>query len=219
RACLWPSRLELALDDHGGRFAQDWQVFRDAWVGLPGDARSWPQDVRIDGRAGPVTTRAGKPSVRLTHGRHQVEGRFTWPSLPSILPVPGDAALLALSVRGRAVAFPVRDGEGRIWLEKRAGAEEEESRLDIAVHRLLDDDVPPLLVTRVELRVSGRSREADLGSPLPPGFTAMSIRGALPARLGAGGRLRAQVRPGSWTIEIQARHEGPLESVTLPAAR
>jgi hypothetical protein len=219
RACLWPSRLELALDDHGGRFAQDWQVFRDAWVGLPGDARSWPQDVRIDGRAAPVTTRAGKPSARLTRGRHRVEGRFTWPSLPSILPVPGDSALLALSVRGRVEGFPVRDGDGRVWLEKQAGADEEENRLDIAVHRLLDDDVPPVLVTRVELRVSGRGREADLGSPLPPGFTAMSIQGPLPARLGAGGRLRAQVRPGRWTIEIRARHEGPLQSITLPPAR
>src|SRR5262245_35271773 len=29
RACLWPSRLELALDDRGGRFAQEWQVYRD----------------------------------------------------------------------------------------------------------------------------------------------------------------------------------------------
>jgi hypothetical protein len=215
RACLWPSRLDLTLEDRGGRFEQDWQVFRDAWVELPGDARSWPQDVRIDGRPGPLTTRDGKPSVRLTRGRHRVEGRFTWPSLPPILPVPGDSALLGLRVRGRAVAFPVRDAEGRVWLEKQAGAEEEESRLDVAVHRLLDDDVPPLLVTRIELRVSGRSREADLGLPLPPGFTPMSLTGPLPARL-VGGRLLAQVRPGTWTLELMARHEGTLESVTLP---
>ncbi|HET8946602.1 MAG TPA: hypothetical protein VFQ07_06435 [Candidatus Polarisedimenticolia bacterium] len=216
RACLWPSRLELSLDDRGGRFAQDWQVFRDAWVGLPGDGRSWPQDVHIDGRAAPVTTRDGKPSVRLGRGRHRVEGRFAWPALPSMLPVPGDSALLALSVRGRGVEFPVRDGEGRVWLEKQAGADEEESRLDVAVHRLLDDDVPPLLLTRIELRVSGRGREANLGRPLPPGFTPMALTGPLPARLAADGRLLAQVRPGTWTLELLARHDGPLQTVTPP---
>jgi hypothetical protein len=218
RACLWPSRLDLVLDDRGGRFAQDWEVFRDAWVVLPGEARSWPQDVRVDGRPAPVATRGGAASVRLGRGRHRVEGRFTWPSLPPLLPVPEESALLGLTVRGHAVPFPVRDAEGRVWLEKRAGAAEEESRLDVAVHRLLDDEVPPFLVTRIELRVSGRSREVDLGKPLPAGFTPMSLTGPLPARLGAGGRLLAQVRPGAWVLELLARHEGPLESATLPPA-
>ena len=216
RACLWPSRLDLDLGDRGGQFRQEWQVYRGAWVALPGDARSWPQDVRVDGRSTPLTAPGGVPSVRLAPGRHRVEGRFLWPSLPPILPVPADSALVGLTVRGRAVPFPVRDAEGRVWLEKRAGAEEEESRLDIAVHRLFDDEVPPVLITRVELRVSGRSREVDLGAPLPPGFAPMSLSGPLPARLAPGGRLLAQVRAGTWTIELRARHDGPVDRLAPP---
>ncbi|HZN02064.1 MAG TPA: hypothetical protein VFD06_00605, partial [Candidatus Polarisedimenticolia bacterium] len=217
RACLWPSRLDLDLGDRGGQFRQDWQVYRDAWVALPGDARAWPQDVRVDGRPAPLTARSEAPAVRLTKGRHRVEGRFTWPSLPPLLPVPADSALLGLTVRGRAVPFPVRDAEGRVWLEKLASTEEEESRLDIVVHRLLDDDVPPVLITRVELRVSGRSREVDLGVALPPGFIPMSLAGPLPARLAPGGRLLAQVRAGTWTLELRARHDGPAGDLTPPS--
>src|SRR5262245_20267543 len=82
RDCLWPSRLDLELGDRGGQFHQDWQVYRDAWVALPGVARSWPQDVRVDGRSAPLTAPSGIPSVRLTKGRHRVDGRFAWPSLP-----------------------------------------------------------------------------------------------------------------------------------------
>src|SRR5438093_151962 len=50
RQCSWPSRLALDLSDRGGRFTQEWMLYRDAWADLPGDARIWPQDVRVDGR-------------------------------------------------------------------------------------------------------------------------------------------------------------------------
>src|SRR5215468_8204468 len=44
RRCLWPSRLDLELADHGGRFGQDWMLYDEEWVPLPGDAKSWPQE-------------------------------------------------------------------------------------------------------------------------------------------------------------------------------
>src|SRR5438045_1957341 len=40
--CAWPSRLELVLDDHGGRFTQRWHLDAKQSVPLPGDARRWP---------------------------------------------------------------------------------------------------------------------------------------------------------------------------------
>src|SRR5262249_61853861 len=137
-----------------------------------------------------VSPVAGQPSVRLRAGRHTVTGSFEWPALPPMLRVPPETGLLSLTTRGRAVAFPVRDAEGRVWLQKQAGAGDEESRLDLTVHRHIDDTVPLVLTTRLELRVSGRSREERLGRAVPAGVVAMMLGGAVPAPLSPAGQPR-----------------------------
>ena len=119
---------------------------------------------------------------------------------------------LMFGLRGRTVAAPVRDAEGRVWLQKQEGQGEEESRLTLAVSRRAEDDVPFRLLTRVDLRVSGRSREVNLGQALPGRFVPMALRAPFPARIDDRGRLIAQVRPGVWSLEIDARHEGAVAS-------
>jgi hypothetical protein len=94
----------------------------------------------------------------------------------------------------------------------------EESRLEITVLRHLVDEVPLVLTTRIDLAVSGESREELLGRALPDRFVPVSISGPLPARIEADGRLRVQVRPGRFTVEIVARHEGPAATVARPDA-
>src|SRR5712692_6688320 len=121
RECAWPSRLSLDLDDRSGRFSQEWLAYAEVWVGLPGDAAAWPLDVRLDGKAAEVIARGGLPAVRLAKGRHTVSGGFAWDAPPPLLPVPLGTGLLRLTLRGRAVPFPARDEQGRVWLEKKAG--------------------------------------------------------------------------------------------------
>ncbi|HKB08559.1 MAG TPA: hypothetical protein VKF61_09800, partial [Candidatus Polarisedimenticolia bacterium] len=217
RQCSWPSRLALDLTDRGGRFTQEWFLFRDAWVILPGDPRVSPQDVRVDGRPAVVAPQPGGPGVRLPAGRHAVSGSFEWDALPPLLQVPVDIGLVGLSVRGRAVPFPQRDEQGRLWLQRQASEEQAEDRLEITVHRKVTDDVPLILTTRVDLQVSGKSREVVLGRALPAQFVPMSLAGALAARIDPDGALRVQARAGRFTIEITARHEGPVTALELPA--
>ena len=53
RPCSWPSRLELRLGEAGGEFRQQWELYREAWVPLPGDAESLlPQELRHADREG-----------------------------------------------------------------------------------------------------------------------------------------------------------------------
>src|SRR2546422_1019418 len=217
RRCSWPSRLTLDLSDRGGRFAQPWLLYHDEWVPLPGDARAWPQQVRVDGRPGIVAAQPAGPAVRLSAGRHAVSGTFAWDSLPPLLRVPDETGLVGLTVRGRPVAFPAIDEQGRLWLQKQAGGDAAEDRLEVTVHRRVSDDVPLLLTTHVDLQVSGQGREVVLGRALPEGFVAMSLQGPLPARIDPDGRLRAQVRPGRFSLELVARHEGSVASLALPA--
>jgi hypothetical protein len=217
RRCSWPARLVLDLGQRGGAFEQDWRAFRETWVPLPGDERIWPQDVRIDGRAAVVVPRDARPGLRLTAGAHRVAGQFAWSAPPPVLQVPPETGLLALSVRGVAVPFPARDEAGRVWLQQEAGAGETESRLTLTAQRHVDDDVPLVLTTRVELRVSGRSREVSLGRVLPEGFVPMALDSPIAARLDPAGTLLAQVRPGAWTLTLRARHDGPVAELRRPA--
>ena len=214
--CAWPTRLELRLAARSGRFEQRWRVERRQMVPLPGDARHWPLAVEVDGMPAPVGSLADRPGVDLEPGSHRVTGMFRWDSLPELLQVPPQTALLSLALESDAgtqqVDFPNRDAQGRLWLQKRSGEVGEESRLELLVHRRLVDDVPLQLETRIELEVSGRSREMVLGRPLPGGFVPMSLASALPARIDPDGRLRVQLRPGRFELALRARQQASAES-------
>ena len=216
RECAWPSRLELTLDEHGGGFTQQWDVQRGLWLPLPGAARPWPQEVMVDGTPAVVIAQGGAPFVWLARGRHAVSGGFAWDRLPEMLPVPARTGLVELSVRGQRVAFPERDADGRLWLQRREETTDEGSHIGVIVHRLVDDDVPLLLDTRIQLEVSGKGREVLLGPALPPGFVPMALDSPLPARLEADGRLRLQVRAGRWALRLTARHDGPAPTLSAP---
>lgn len=223
KGCDWPGRLTLALDEKGGHFTQAFRVYSEAWLALPGDLKHWPQAVQVDGRPAVVAPRnegtpAGeRPTVKLSPGEHAVSGDFAWDSLPEALQIPSATGLLALTVKGTAIAQPNRDAEGRVYLQKeRATAESE--RIELTVHRLVSDEIPLTLTTRVTLNVSGKSREVVLGRALPEGFAPLSLTSGLPVRIEPDGKLRLQVRPGTWTIELAARSLGPVQQLARPAA-
>jgi hypothetical protein len=159
------------------------------------------------------------PSVRLPAGRHRLEGRFAWSKLPETLTVPPATGLVSLTLKGRKAAAR-RDKRDRLWLQGEQPREAAiEDHLQVQVFRKLTDGIPVVLTTRVILEVSGRTREVVLGKALPADFSPVSLRSALPVRFEPDGRLRVQVRPGRWELDVVARHQGPLTRLTFsPAA-
>ncbi|QJD28684.1 hypothetical protein [Methylococcus geothermalis] len=218
RRCAWPGELDLELHDGGGNFRSRWRSFVDTWVPLPGDPRSWPLAVELDGRPATVSTRNAVPGVRLPPGAHTIAGRFLWTTMPDTLRVPIEIGLVRLSVGGRAIAFPSVDDQGQLWLRKTPdGAAPETSPLKLEVFRLLRDAVPMEVSTRLELDVSGETREVLLEGSLLPGFIPLSLNSPLPARLEPDGRLRLQLRPGHWNIGIDSRANRDGQELALPA--
>jgi hypothetical protein len=218
RQCLWPGVLELELDDGGGRFRQDWEVLSEAWLALPGGLRHWPVQVTVDGQAAPVTEGGGRPRVWVAPGAHHIAGQFLWRALPQSLPIPPETALVALRVSGTPVAEPVIDKPGRLWIQGRGrAAQGPAQRLDLKVHRRITDAIPMRVETRLQLDVAGAQRELVLDQVLPRGFVALALDSALPARLEAGGRLRLQLRPGSWTVTVAARSTAPVDVLAFTA--
>lgn len=213
RQCSWPGVLRLTLDESGGRFEQSWRVYSESRVALPG-GEQWPQDVRVDGAAASV---GAGPSVLLKPGTRTISGTFSWKRLPEQLEIPAQIGLLALTVRGQAVAFPPRDDAGRLWLQTKvqAAAPKEQSHIQVSVHRRLTDEVPLQLLTMIQLRVSGANREERLARALPEGFSPMSLISPLPARLDADGRLRVQARAGTWDLFLTSRQENSGDEIRL----
>jgi hypothetical protein len=216
--CAWPARLELKLNDTGGEFTQQWQLYAETWLHLPGDAEHWPQSVTVNGEPALVSLEAGRPALRLPAGSYRVAGRFVWGRLPETLLIPPATGLLALSIEGTSVPFPELEGDGRLWLRGRQTGDrtQDGDRLELQVFRRIVDDNPLQVLTRIEMNVSGVQREETLANTQLQGFLPLRLGSKLPARLEPDGRLRVQVRPGRWTVEISARATTYVTELSRP---
>ncbi len=218
--CAWPSRLDLKLDAKGGTFSQTWTVYKEARVELPGDGQYWPVGVKSDGKPAAVTAVDELPQLTLQPGTHTVTGEFAWPAQPDSLPVPSGVGLVTLQLNGKPVAFPVRDEEGRVWLQKAETEGPTADYLDIRAYRLVSDDIPLRVTTRLDLNVAGKGREIVLAGPLLPGFIPMDVSSGVPARIEKDGTLKVQIRPGNWQVTVTARHGGGVTNeLKLPEAK
>ncbi len=211
--CFWPSRLGLQVDANGGKFDVVVTVFHEAWVPLPGSAELWPMDVRTNGAPIAVVEHEGKPAVRLGQGTVHLEGAYRWNAVPQRIPIPPQIGILALIIDGQPVDAPVWDAEGFLWL-KRDGSTEETDKdfLAVKLYAALEDGIPLWLRTEIELTVSGKSREEDLGTVLPEGWKLAAVEGPIPVSIDDAGRMKAQVRAGKWTVRLDAfRFDNPKE--------
>ncbi|MGH8549008.1 MAG: hypothetical protein ACRERU_10485 [Methylococcales bacterium] len=214
KRCSWPSRLILNLNDRSAGFSFDWKVFAESWVQLPGDRKQWPVNVSVNQEPARVMERQGKPSIKLEPGYYSVSGRFLWDFIPDHLQIPEDTGLIALTVKGKAIDYPLVK-QGELWLKGGDVKQGLEDKLDLQVFRRIEDDVPLRILTRLELQVAGKNRELKLALPMPGNFIPLQLTSPLPARIEAAGGLLLQLRPGRWQVNLVSRHIGPVEKLSL----
>ncbi len=217
--CAWPGKLALDARADGGSFTLGIRVDAPSWVALPGGLKNWPQQVSVDNQLVTVLQHAGEPMLWLSPGNYQVRGLLPWASRPARVHVPAAIGVLALSVDGVAVERVERNDDA-LTLGEAAAAQRAADALSLRVYRQLTDGLPATLETRLQFTVTGSAREQLLGPVLPAGFVATSVTGDLPARLERDGHLRVQLRPGQWTLTLNARASAALDKVALqlPAA-
>jgi hypothetical protein len=212
--CAWPGRLSLIVDKAGAHFQLDVHVDAESWIDLPGSREAWPQQVQIGNAPATVLDRNGTPSLRLTAGDYIIRGVFEWDERPARLQVPDEIALIDLNVDGASIAEPERNGDS-LTLGQAAAQRREADALSLRVFRRLADGAPPMLDTQLRLHVAGSAREQLLGPALPNGFVATALQGDLPARMEPDGRLRVQLRPGNWNLDLSARGLAPLTKIEM----
>ncbi len=184
KRCAWPGVLSISVDSNGLRFRQDWRLYIEGFIPLPGDASLWPQDVRLDETASVVSPANGVPRLHAPAGTHTVSGRMDFERMPEFVQLAPQTGLVQLEIAGRAVVDPDLDESGRLWLSgdtgRRAGTAEVTNALELRVFRRIVDEVPLQIVTRIDLDVAGEHREVLLGPALPERAIPMSLETTLP---------------------------------------
>jgi hypothetical protein len=232
RVCAWPGTLDLNLTETGGTFEGTWDIFRPMAVNLPGGPRTWPEKVTdslADGPAIPATVLSqNRPQVFLQPGRHVLKGQWSWSQIPETLTIPL-GPIYKVTVDGREKLFGHQEIDYssqtvRFWLKDPAAPSvplvtppdspgpAEPNQVKVVIDRLLIDEQPMQITTRVRLTVTGQNREIFLDNILLSKTLPTSLVTPLSARLSGRG-LRIQARPGAFELIINARLEGPEEEV------
>jgi hypothetical protein len=214
----WPTRLNFQADATSGRFDFSVTVFTESWVPLPGGPDAWPVSVKVNGTVVPVVEHDKAPSTRLPPGTHRIEGVYRWTEIPQRITIPASVGFLSLALEGKAVENPAWDASGSLWLRRRSSAgEADKDFLGVKIYSAIEDGIPVWLHTDVELIVSGKSREEEIGNVIPEGWKLASVESQIPVSIDDAGHLKAQVRSGKWTIRTSAfRTDNPTE-IRFPA--
>jgi len=211
RRCWWPARLDVDAGNRGATFDMQVTVYAPTWVTLPGGGVHWPESVTSGKQPLPVVARNERPAVWLATGQYRIHGAMVWNRLPEMLPVPSAVGLVTLTIDGTKIVDPDRDGQGTLRLQGRSGVSRREGTFSATVFRLIEDDIPMRVVTRILLQVSGRPREIRLEDLLPHGGAVMKTDGPLPVRLDGTADLLVQARPGRWDVRVTVRMTGPVD--------
>ncbi|MEP6672423.1 MAG: hypothetical protein ABJF10_24880 [Chthoniobacter sp.] len=211
--CFWPSRMGLQVNQTGAQFDMVVTVFSETWVPLPGGTSVWPTGVKSNNSPVVVIEHNLNPAVRLSAGTFHLEGAYQWNAVPQRISIPREIGILALVIDGQPVEAPSWDAQGDLWLKRGASTEEVDTNsLSMKVYAMIEDGIPLWLHTEVELIVSGKSREEDLGVVLPEGWKLSSVEGPIPVAVDDAGRMKAQVRAGRWKLKADAfRLDQPKE--------
>ena len=219
--CQWAERLELKAEQNGGSFQYDVLLYQQGWVTLPGDVRSWPQQVQhkhSDGlRTVEVRDNNGVPEVFLAAGGWRLLGNFHWQQLPHSIRVPQQSGVLTLTLNGQVLTAPKRLGDN-LWLQPQSQPSETSTdNLQLKVFRLVDDDIPASVTTMLVLDVSGKSREILLDGILLKGFKPKALQADLPALLREDGKLQLQLSAGQWEVSLESVGQQAPAEFQLPA--
>lgn len=237
---VWPSTLAIQVQGNSASWTLAVQVYRKTYFSLPGDADSWPRNVRASSLIATtsptpesnavedvrstlvdvplvVLPKNDVPVVELPPGSYKLTGEFQWTNTATKVAIPKSIGIVELTLDGNAVPFPNWDSSGFLWLSRSQSEVTEQNRISVKVYRYLEDGIPSWLRTQIDLSVSGKSREEDLGHLLPEGWVLAEVESPLPIAVDEQSRAKVQVRPGNWSVLLRAFRVTPLTEFRFAA--
>ena len=215
RITFWPSQFSMSVNADNGKWTLLVKVFSESWVPLPGGVDAWPLNVAANEHPIAVVQRDDRPALQLQAGQYELSGEFKWHQIPQKISIPTEIGLLSLDVDGKRLPQPSWDSDGNVWLKRIRTDDSEKNLLNVRVYRVLEDGIPMWLRTEIELIVSGESREEQLGWILPTGWKLVTIESPLPVAVDDRGQMKAQVRSGNWTINVDAFRPDDVREISF----
>lgn len=204
RIAHWVSKVQIDVEESSGSWTMPVRVFHDSWIPLPGGLEYWPTEVTANGKALVVTEHGGGPALKLLAGTYEILGKWRWKSIPQKLRIPRSIGWVELRLRGENVPTPTWDAQSDLWFNRATLDAEQKDQYSFQVYRLFEDGAPIWLRTSIEVTATGKSREEDFGFVLPQGWQLSYVTSSIPVAIDETGRLKAQVRAGNWTIQLDA---------------
>jgi hypothetical protein len=211
--CHWPSKLKIETNKQGADWKAEIRVFAESWVRIPGDDGMWPVNVLVNDQPAPVLKQNGGPAVPLLPGSYAVSGKFQWQETPEKIAIPTNFGIIDLSVEGAPIEQPNWDQHGYVWLKRVQATEDAKDQVTVQAYRVLEDGLPMWLRTQLDVSVSGKSREEEIGFVLPEGWQLSFVASPIPVALDEQGRMKVQVRAGTWQIRIDAFRNSDLSEI------
>lgn len=220
RACIFPSKLTLNISKKSATFNLIAHTKKEGWVSLIGNKNYWPQDVMIDKKELPVVLNRATPSVYLQAGNHNITGKINWTYRPSSIPIPYNVALFKLTIDGKEIKHPQRNGENFIAKTNKQNIQPlhmEKDSIKVKVFRQIQDNIPANITTQIKLTITGKKRDEIIPSPLLNGSVLSSLQaGGLQAHLNTDtNKLHIAVKPGTWWLTLQERQTSKLETLSM----
>jgi len=207
RSCEWYSSLNIDVNDKGAKFTQRMEIYKSNWISLPGNNGLWPHTITDNQTTLATRDHNGIPEIYLTPGVHQINGNLSWTEMPRTITIPKQTGLVQLTLNGKSVSNPAIESGDQLWLAnnqpKNAAAHQD--ALNLRVFRKIEDTIPLRMTTQMQLAVSGKEREIQLGQLLLDGFVVMEFDSNLPAHIEKDGSLRIQLKPGNWKITVTSQ--------------
>jgi hypothetical protein len=144
-----------------------------------------------------------QPFIELEKGKHVIEGKLSWQKMPNSISLPGQIALVNMSINEQEISFPKIE-KSELWFQESTQGQAEQETLSVRVVRKISDGPYIKLKTIISVDVSGKMREVALGQALPKNFDLIGIQSEPPAFLDADGVLHAKLKPSSWEVVVDA---------------
>lgn len=216
--CQAASDLLLSPSQGGIAFSVRLKTDAPALIPLPGEARAWPSNVRVNGQGATLRYQDNQWFVSVPQGESTVQGQ--WAQSFDRIAVPALFARTVWQPEGRLL----RRESNQVWLKSQAAPASEEDASSppvVQVWRQLTDGQVIRLTTQVLVRLSSAPQRLTVGQALPAGFVPLSWNSTVPAVVTANGQLQIQAGRGSHTITIEAQCSDacvPTDQGTVPPA-
>lgn len=221
KRCIWYGPLQLELNSDKGSFQLSVQLDAPGVVQIPGDDRTWPSDVKVNGKGGDqravVLNRNSRAEIELGKGSYKISGSFSWREIPASIVVAPATLNVLMTINGKNVNGMKREGDGRVWTgEKRTMQEGEQDTLSFSVARRLQDGIPFHVDTVITLRVTGQARKIKLAGLILPGALLTGYNSPLRVAPLKNGETEIELLPGVHTVVVNTLYTTPPRSLQVP---